>query len=57
MGDTYARILNKILDHYKPHTTRIVQFLSYFERPLTIDVAADALAVEIGPRRFDCDWL
>ncbi|KAH8749143.1 ankyrin repeat-containing domain protein, partial [Diaporthe sp. PMI_573] len=50
---TYARILKNIPEDYKSHTTRILQFLTYSERPLTVDEAVDAIAVEVELRRFD----
>ncbi|KAF3763163.1 hypothetical protein M406DRAFT_108504 [Cryphonectria parasitica EP155] len=54
LDETYARILAKIPDDHKPHTKRILQFLTYSARPLKIDEAVDALAVDIDAKpRFD----
>ena len=50
LDDTYARILAKIPNVLKHHTKRILQFLSFSERPLSIEEAVDAIAVETETR-------
>lgn len=45
LHDTYARILDNLDNSKKPWTVRILQFLAYSERPLTLDEMVDALAV------------
>ncbi|KAK6342226.1 hypothetical protein TWF730_001704 [Orbilia blumenaviensis] len=45
LEETYSRILNNIPDNYKNEAIRILQFLTYSPRPLTIDELVDALAV------------
>ena len=46
LDDTYARILKKIADEYEHYTKRLLQFLSFSERPLSIEEAVDVIAVE-----------
>lgn len=45
---TYSRILQKIGPRNQKHVTTILQFLTYWSRPLTIEAAVDLIAV-------DCD--
>lgn len=53
LDETYARILANVPDEHKHHTTRILQFLTFSERPLRITEAVDVIAVEIeGVPRF-----
>lgn len=42
---TYARILKAIPAYHKPAALRLLQFLAFLERPLTIQEAIDAVAV------------
>lgn len=49
LDETYARILRKIEPEYMPGTIRLLQLLAYSERPLSIDEAVDALAIELAP--------
>ncbi|KAF2135962.1 uncharacterized protein K452DRAFT_322729 [Aplosporella prunicola CBS 121167] len=54
LDETYARILSSIPSEYEHHTRRILQFLTFSERPLRIEEAVDAIAVNIeGGKGFD----
>ncbi|KAH6646797.1 hypothetical protein BKA67DRAFT_496362, partial [Truncatella angustata] len=58
LDETYERILASIPSAHVQHTRRILQFLTYSERPLRLDEAVDAIAVDVGKnvargRRFD----
>lgn len=54
LNETYARILAKIPRSHAQYTTRILQFLTFSERPLRLDEAVDLIAVEIEKSpRFD----
>ncbi|KAK8065228.1 hypothetical protein PG997_011975 [Apiospora hydei] len=56
LHETYTRILLSIDKKYQHHTRRLLQFLLYSKRPLQLEEAVDALAVDIAaPRgsRFD----
>ncbi|KAI0121250.1 hypothetical protein BJ170DRAFT_688340 [Xylariales sp. AK1849] len=54
LDETYARILINIPKEYKHHTTRILQFLVFSERPLGLDEALGAIVVDTTTRpRFD----
>lgn len=46
LDETYARILRGIPEEYKQNATRILQFLTYSERPLRIEEAVDAIVVD-----------
>ena len=46
LDETYARILCAIPEEHKQNTTRILQFLTYSERPLRIEEAIDAIVVD-----------
>lgn len=48
LTETYARILAKIDEDYRDYAIRILQFLTYSDRPLTIEEAVDAMVVEPG---------
>lgn len=48
LDETYARILNNLSHEYEHHTRRLLQFLTFSDRPLTIDEAVDAIAVDIA---------
>ncbi|KAK8124989.1 ankyrin repeat-containing domain protein [Apiospora kogelbergensis] len=51
---TYARILSRVQPEHMRYTTRLLQFLAYSERPLRLDEAVDALAVDASSQpRFD----
>ncbi|KAI1178313.1 hypothetical protein F4777DRAFT_576118 [Nemania sp. FL0916] len=47
LDDTYKRILNNIPQIYRNQAMRLLQFLLYSERPLLIDEAVDALAIDL----------
>ncbi|KAF2135059.1 uncharacterized protein K452DRAFT_112047, partial [Aplosporella prunicola CBS 121167] len=54
LDETYARILSSIPSEYEHYTRRILQFLTFSERPLRIEEAVDAIAVDIkGGKGFD----
>ncbi|KAH0556306.1 hypothetical protein GP486_005768 [Trichoglossum hirsutum] len=56
LHETYTRILRAIPSEYKQNATRILQFLVFSERPLRIEEAVDALAVDPnGDPRFDTE--
>ncbi|KAM3517219.1 hypothetical protein NHJ13051_009173 [Beauveria bassiana] len=44
---TYAQMMGRINPAYKHHAIRILQFLTYSERPLRIDEAVDAVTVRL----------
>ena len=46
LDETYARILRSIPEEYKQNATRILQFLTYSERPLMIEEVVDAIVVD-----------
>ena len=46
LGETYARILSGIPQNIKRKAIRILQFLAFSERPLRIEEAVDAIAVD-----------
>lgn len=46
LDETYARILGGIPQEHKRNAIRILQFLTYFERPLRIEEAVDAIVVD-----------
>ncbi|KAF3113826.1 hypothetical protein TWF706_009196 [Orbilia oligospora] len=46
LDDTYARILRNIPEEHKESTIRILQFLTYSKRPLTIEEAIDVIVVD-----------
>ncbi|KAI1870317.1 uncharacterized protein JN550_005245 [Neoarthrinium moseri] len=48
LDETYARILSSIPSEYVDHTIRILQFLTYSERPLRVEEAVDMIAVRVG---------
>ncbi|KAH8195216.1 hypothetical protein TruAng_010616 [Truncatella angustata] len=48
LDETYERILANIPSAHKHYTIRILQFLTYSEKPLRLDEAVDAIAVDIG---------
>ncbi|KAL1613693.1 hypothetical protein SLS54_010390 [Diplodia seriata] len=47
LDETYVRILKNIPHEYKHHAQRLLQILAFSERPLEIDEAVDALAVDV----------
>ncbi|KAL2819101.1 purine and uridine phosphorylase [Aspergillus granulosus] len=54
LEETYARILAGISESYQPYAIRLLQFLTYSERPLTVREAVDAIAVDpSGDPPFD----
>ncbi|KAJ1328910.1 ankyrin repeat domain-containing protein 50 [Microdochium nivale] len=44
---TYARILKNIRTEHMHHAIRLLQFLTYSERPLSVEEAVDAVAVKL----------
>ncbi|KAL7904360.1 ankyrin repeat-containing domain protein [Trichoderma velutinum] len=46
LDETYARILTSLPHGYEHHARRLLQFLTFSERPLTIKEAVDAMAVD-----------
>ncbi|RYC63098.1 hypothetical protein CHU98_g3117 [Xylaria longipes] len=55
LDETYARILASLPSEYLPTATRLLQFLSYSERPLSLEEAVDCIAVDTNTQRFDPD--
>lgn len=54
MDDTYARILKAVPPEHLIYAKRLLQFLTYSERPLQLEEAVDAVAVDTGSwPRFD----
>lgn len=54
LDETYARILKNLPREHEHHTIRLLQFLVYSERPLRINEAMDAIAVDLNERpRFN----
>ncbi|SCV35431.1 related to ankyrin [Fusarium fujikuroi] len=49
LDETYARILEHTPHEYKHHTIRILQLLTFSERPLQLNEVIDAIAVETEP--------
>ncbi|KAH8587961.1 hypothetical protein B0O99DRAFT_694005 [Bisporella sp. PMI_857] len=49
LDETYARILTDLPSEHMHHTRRLLQILTYSERPLRIEEAVDAIAVNVGP--------
>ena len=47
LDETYDRILANIPKEYQEETIQLLQFLTYSERPLTIEEAVDAIAVDL----------
>jgi hypothetical protein len=45
LDNTYSRILNAILSNHKPYATRILQFLTFLEEPMTIEEIVDVISV------------
>ncbi|PGH31047.1 hypothetical protein GX50_06155, partial [[Emmonsia] crescens] len=48
LQETYARILASIDENYRQYAIRILQFLTYSERPLNIQEAVDIIAVNLS---------
>ncbi|KAI1330207.1 hypothetical protein F5Y16DRAFT_415646 [Xylariaceae sp. FL0255] len=53
LDETYAQILANIPNDHKQVAIRILQFLTYSDRPLTLEEAVDCIAVDINARHFD----
>ncbi|KAJ5933712.1 hypothetical protein N7454_006041 [Penicillium verhagenii] len=47
LEETYARILANIEKEYRQDALTLLQFLTYSERPLTLEEAVDAIAVDL----------
>ncbi|KFA72818.1 hypothetical protein S40288_09511, partial [Stachybotrys chartarum IBT 40288] len=50
LDETYSRIIRNIPSGYLNHTKRILQFLTFSERPLTVEELVDAIAVDFTDR-------
>ncbi|CEJ90686.1 hypothetical protein VHEMI06451 [[Torrubiella] hemipterigena] len=46
LDETYERILDRVRPEYKHHAIRLLQFLTYSERPLRLEEAVDLVAVQ-----------
>jgi ankyrin repeat protein len=46
LAETYARILEKIPDDYRPNAIKILQFLTYSEYPISLEEAVDVIATD-----------
>src|SRR2546421_1290710 len=55
LPDTYDRILLQIDEEYQEIALKVLQWLAYSVRPLTLDEVAEALAVRIGTFTIDPD--
>ncbi|EXL68463.1 hypothetical protein FOPG_15472 [Fusarium oxysporum f. sp. conglutinans race 2 54008] len=57
LNETYYRMLQNIPSEYKSSAIRLLQFLVYAKRPLTLAEAIEVIATEIDqePRGFDVD--
>ncbi|SPJ78511.1 related to ankyrin repeat [Fusarium torulosum] len=57
LNETYYRMLQNIPSEYKSSAIRLLQFLVYTKRPLTLAEAIEVIATEIDqePRSFDVD--
>ncbi|KAL6808739.1 pfs domain-containing protein [Trichoderma camerunense] len=54
LDETYTRILTNLPHEHEHHTRRLLQFLVFSERPLRIEEAVDAIAVDTANSpRFD----
>ncbi|CEJ81552.1 hypothetical protein VHEMI01673 [[Torrubiella] hemipterigena] len=54
LDETYARMYYRISPEFKPVAIRLLQLLTHSKRPLRIEEAVDAIAVEPGSKpRFD----
>ncbi|KAK4182388.1 ankryin repeat protein, partial [Podospora australis] len=57
LDETYSRILAGIPDGRREKAIRILQFLTYSERPLTVQEAVDAIVIPLDAhRQFDPDY-
>ncbi|KAJ4286967.1 hypothetical protein N0V90_012847 [Kalmusia sp. IMI 367209] len=52
LNETYSRILSAIPSEYKLAATRLFQFLTFSERPLTVGEAIDAIAVKLEGEQY-----
>ncbi|GAW24459.1 hypothetical protein ANO14919_140430 [Xylariales sp. No.14919] len=48
LDDTYARIIRELPLGHRPYAERLLQFLSFSDRPLRIEESVDAVAVRLG---------
>ncbi|KAI1178571.1 ankyrin repeat-containing domain protein [Nemania sp. FL0916] len=55
LDETYTRIINNIPKRRRPITTRLLQFLTFSDRPLSLEEAADCIAVDVTSQRFDAE--
>ncbi|KAK3363906.1 ankyrin repeat protein [Lasiosphaeria hispida] len=57
LSETYSRILTSIPEGRREKTVRILQFLTYSERPLAVGEAVDAIAIRLDPHgEFDTKY-
>ncbi|QBZ57640.1 hypothetical protein PoMZ_02573 [Pyricularia oryzae] len=57
LDETYARILSKIPPDYERNATRLLQFLTFSERPLQLEEVVDIDAVDLEEKpRFNADY-
>ncbi|KAK0701084.1 Pfs, NACHT and ankyrin domain protein, partial [Lasiosphaeria miniovina] len=49
LNETYSRILTSIPEGRREKAVRILQFLIYSERPLTVEEAVDVIAIPLDP--------
>ncbi|OLN86260.1 Ankyrin repeat domain-containing protein 50-like protein 2 [Colletotrichum chlorophyti] len=52
LNATYERILESIPQNRKTKATRLLQFLVYSDRPLTLQEAVDVIAVRLDERKY-----
>ncbi|KAJ8131087.1 hypothetical protein O1611_g2540 [Lasiodiplodia mahajangana] len=53
LDETYARIIASIPHKHKQVAIRILQFLTFSERPLSLEEVVDSIAVDTETRTFD----
>ncbi|KAF2178926.1 purine and uridine phosphorylase [Zopfia rhizophila CBS 207.26] len=52
LDETYSRILRAVPSEHRQYATRILQFLTFSERPLRIEEAVDAIAVDTEGNQY-----
>ncbi|KAI1821809.1 hypothetical protein F4861DRAFT_532688 [Xylaria intraflava] len=53
LDETYARVIDGIRPEHKRNATRLLQFLTYSERPLTLQEAVDCITIDMDTQQFD----
>ncbi|KAF3934310.1 Ankyrin-1 [Dactylella cylindrospora] len=59
LNETYTRIIRNIPQEYTPNAIKILQFLTYSQRPMRVKEAVDAIAVNIDGNKdqyFDPEY-